>query len=73
MSVKTSTSNYQPGQRIEHVQKKYGLKRVVKLASNENPFGPSKKATDKVSKLISDVNRYPDGSCMQLKKTIKKF
>ena len=73
MSVKTSTSNYQPGQSIEHVQKKYGLKGVIKLASNENPFGPSKKATDKVNKLISNVNRYPDGSCIQLKKTIKKF
>jgi len=33
MSVKTSTSNYQPGQSIEHVQKKYGLKGVIKLAS----------------------------------------
>ena len=44
MTVKTSTSNYKPGMDIKYVQEKYGLKNVIKLASNENPCGPSKKA-----------------------------
>tara|TARA_B100000959_G_scaffold52461_1_gene54545 strand:+ start:622 stop:1731 length:1110 start_codon:yes stop_codon:yes gene_type:complete len=73
MTAKTSTSNYKPGMDIKYVQEKYGLKNVIKLASNENPSGPSKKAIKEALKVIKTTNRYPEGSCKVLKSKLKKF
>ena len=49
-----------------------GKKNVVKLSSNESPFGPSIKVIKKINEIISDSNRYPDGECVDLKKVIGK-
>lgn len=57
---------YVPGKSIEEVAKEYGLTRVVKLASNENPLGPSPKALDAVRQEAADVFRYPDGASGEL-------
>jgi len=73
MTVKTSTSNYKPGMDIKYVQEKYGLKNVIKLASNENPCGPSKKAVKEALQAIKTTNRYPEGSCKILKSKLKNF
>ncbi|MBW1776976.1 MAG: histidinol-phosphate transaminase [Deltaproteobacteria bacterium] len=53
---------YVPGKPIETVEKEYGLLRAVKLASNENPLGPSPFAVNAVQQALSSVHRYPDGS-----------
>jgi histidinol-phosphate aminotransferase len=58
---------YQPGKPIEEVQRELGLDRVVKLASNEGPFGPFPAAVEAIQRTISDLNRYPDGGCHRLR------
>ena len=60
-------SPYKPGKRIEEVQKKYNLKNIIKLASNENPLGPSPIALNNVNKALSLTNRYPDSSGYKLR------
>ncbi|MBI3008243.1 MAG: histidinol-phosphate transaminase, partial [Candidatus Omnitrophica bacterium] len=50
---------YQPGKPIEEIQRELGLKKVIKMASNENAIGPSKKAVTAIKKSISQINRYP--------------
>ena len=61
---------YIPGKPIEEVQRMLGLKRVVKLASNENPLGPSPKAVSAIKKVLSEMNRYPDAASWYLKAKI---
>ncbi|UCH12425.1 MAG: histidinol-phosphate transaminase, partial [Candidatus Omnitrophota bacterium] len=59
---------------IEELKRELGLKDIIKLASNENPLGPSPKAIKALSGAVSGVNRYPDGSSFYLKgKIAKKF
>src|SRR4051795_1766465 len=57
---------YQPGKPVEDVQRELGLDRVVKLASNEGPFGPFPAAADAIANGIPDLNRYPDGGAYRL-------
>lgn len=52
---------YVPGKSIEEIKRTYGLSRVIKLASNENPLGPSPKALEEVKKSLSGSHLYPDG------------
>ena len=61
---------YIPGKPIEEVQRMLGLKRVIKLASNENPLGPSPKAAKAIRKALRDMNRYPDAASWYLKAKI---
>lgn len=67
---------YEPGLPLEHTQKKLGLEKMIKLASNENPLGPSPKALDllqgKINSFSSELNRYPDGNAYELKQAISK-
>lgn len=63
---------YQPGKPIEEVKRELGLKEVVKLASNENPLGPSPKASSAIRQAASKVNRYPEGACFYLRKGLTK-
>jgi histidinol-phosphate aminotransferase len=57
---------YEPGKPVEEVQRELGLERVVKLASNEGPFGPFPAALDAISRTAREGNRYPDGGCFRL-------
>lgn len=67
-------ASYVPGKSIEEVQKEYGKKQWVKLASNENLLGPSPKAILAIQKELKKVHFYPDGPCFLLRKAIaKKF
>jgi len=63
---------YQPGKPIEEVKREMGLKEVIKLASNENPLGPSPKAVSAIRKALSKINRYPEGSCFYLRQALSK-
>lgn len=64
---------YVPGKPIEDVQRELGLSRVVKLASNENPLGPSPKAVEAVSSAAAKMHLYPDGAAQTLKSALSKF
>ena len=60
-------SPYVAGKRIEEVKKQFNLKSVIKLASNENPFGPSPLAIERVKNTLNITNRYPDSSGYDLR------
>ena len=64
---------YVPGKPIEETKRQLGLKEVIKLASNENPWGPSPKAISAIKESLSGVNRYPDAQGFYLKKGLAKF
>jgi len=53
---------YEPGKPIEEVQRELGVGEPVKLASNENPLGPSPKAVAAIKAALAEINRYPDGA-----------
>ena len=61
---------YEPGKPVEEVQRELGLERVVKLASNEGPFGPFPEALDALAETAPDLNRYPDGGAYRLRATL---
>jgi histidinol-phosphate aminotransferase len=63
---------YTPGRPIEEVQREFGLTDVIKLASNENPLGPSQKAVDAICKAAAEVRLYPDNDCYQLRGALAK-
>lgn len=63
---------YEPGKPIEELKRELNISRIIKMASNENPLGPSKKAVNAMKKAIASVNRYPDGSCYYLKEALRK-
>ncbi|PIE42880.1 MAG: histidinol-phosphate transaminase [Gammaproteobacteria bacterium] len=63
-------SPYVPGKPEDELQRELGLERIVKLASNENPLGPSQKVRDAVSAKLADIGRYPDGSGFELKQAL---
>jgi histidinol-phosphate aminotransferase len=61
---------YIPGKPIEEVQREFGIADVVKLASNENPLGPSPKAIAAITSSLSHLNRYPDSGGYYLKEKL---
>ncbi len=58
---------YQPGKPISELERELGLREVVKLASNENPLGPSPRALAAVREALPELSRYPDGNGFELK------
>jgi histidinol-phosphate aminotransferase len=68
----TNLPVYQPGRPIEEVARELGLpaEGIIKVASNENPFGPSPLAVAAMQKAIAGVNLYPDGSAFYLKQKL---
>jgi histidinol-phosphate aminotransferase len=58
---------YEPGKPVEEVQRELGLDRVVKLASNEGPFGPFPSALEAIERAAPELNRYPDGGAFRLR------
>lgn len=63
---------YEPGKPIREVERELGLRNVVKLASNENPLGPSGKALRAMRRALREVHLYPDGSCHYLTKRLSQ-
>lgn len=63
---------YEPGKPIKELQREYGISNVVKLASNENPLGPSSKAVRAMRRAIREVHLYPEGSCFYLSDRLSK-
>ena len=59
-----------PGKPIEELQRELGLSRVIKLASNENPLGPSPKAVAVINETAATLHRYPDGGGLRLRQAL---
>ncbi len=62
-----SLSPYVPGKPIDELQRELGLARIIKLASNENPLGPSPKALAVLADAAATLHRYPDGGGYKLR------
>ncbi len=65
---------YQPGKPIEELERELGISGAIKLASNENPLGPSPKAVAAMTAALANLHRYPDGAGFTLRTALaKKF
>ncbi len=64
---------YLPGKPLSEVERELGLKDVVKLASNENPLGPSPLAVEAIKKHINEVNFYPDDGVYYLRQKVSSL
>ena len=56
-------SPYVPGKPISELEREFGIRDIVKLASNENPYGPSPRTLAAMHAALDQVWLYPDGSC----------
>ncbi len=63
---------YEPGKPIEYVAREYGLdpRKILKLASNENPLGPSPKGLEAARRALEESHLYPDGGCVALREKL---
>lgn len=71
-NVLKDISPYIPGKPISDVQRELGLSDVIKLASNENPFGCSPKVSDALKDVLSEIPLYPDGNATVLREKLAK-
>lgn len=61
---------YKPGKSVEEVQRELGLERVYKMASNENPLGPSPKALSAIQASLATLHQYPDATGYRLRQAL---
>lgn len=61
---------YEPGKPIEEVKRELGLEKVIKLASNENPFGCSDKAKEAIRAELNQLHIYPDGYAFEIREKV---
>lgn len=61
---------YEPGKSVGEVKKELGLLNVIKMASNENPLGPSPRAVKALEQAISTIHSYPNGKCTELREKL---
>ena len=64
---------YQPGKPIEELERELGISNIIKLASNENPLGPSQSVLSAIQKSSEELCRYPDGNGFALKNELASF
>lgn len=63
---------YPPGKPRDELEREYGIRDSIKLASNENDLGPSPRAVDSIEGILGELHRYPDGSCYYLKQALAR-
>jgi len=63
---------YEPGKPIEELEREFGITDVIKLASNENPLGPSERVLKAIAEALPNLNRYPDGSGYYLRQALAR-
>ena len=63
---------YEPGKPIDELERELGISDIVKLASNENPLGPSKQAILAIQDELAELNLYPDGNAFNLKQALSR-
>lgn len=61
---------YPPGKPLKELEREYGITDSIKMASNENSLGPSPKAMAAIAQCLSNLHRYPDGSCHYLAEAV---
>ncbi len=61
---------YEPGKPLSELEREYGVRDAIKLASNENPLGPSPAALEAVRGALGEIARYPDGNGFELKRAL---
>ncbi len=64
---------YPPGKPLEELEREYGITGSIKLASNENPWGPSPRAVEAIASSLTGLHRYPDGSAYYLTDALAKW
>ena len=67
-----SLNSYKPGKTIAEAESEYGKRYFTKLASNENPIGPSPLSIKAIKKSLTDLHRYPDSTGIRLRKKLAK-
>lgn len=65
-----SLQPYPPGKPVEEVQREFGLNDIIKLASNENPYGPSPKALEAIAAEARDLHLYPESGAHYLRQKL---
>lgn len=65
-----SLTPYPPGKPVEELEREYGIHNSIKIASNENPLGPSPKAMAAVIDAVRNMHRYPDGEAFYLRRAL---
>lgn len=73
--IRPCVKNFAPyiaGRPVEAVKKQFNLKKVIKLASNENPLGPSREAVNAIVRNINNIHLYPDSDSFELRTAIAK-
>lgn len=66
-------SPYQPGKPVDELERELGISDIIKLASNENPLGPSPKVVAALKENMDELARYPDGSAFALKQQLAAY
>jgi len=64
---------YEAGKPVEELERELGISNIIKLASNENPLGPSEKAMAAVQAALADSTRYPDSNGFGLKRALQRY
>lgn len=64
---------YPPGKPMDELEREYGVTNAIKLASNENPWGPSPKAVAAIETMLRNLHRYPDGSSYCLSEAVARW
>ena len=67
-----SLAPYVPGKPIEELERELGISGSIKLASNENPLGPSPRAVEAMRAAAAEIHRYPDGASFALRAALSK-
>ena len=67
-----SLAPYVPGKPIEELERELGITGSIKLASNENPLGPSPRAVEAMRRAAAEIHRYPDGASFALREALSK-
>ncbi|TXK78365.1 histidinol-phosphate transaminase [Paenibacillus sp. N3.4] len=71
-TILSTMKPYSPGKPIWEVQRELGLEKVIKLASNENPIGPSPLAVAAIQSSLANIHRYPDAETIDLRAAIAR-
>src|SRR5690625_4587688 len=66
-AILSKLTPYQQGKQLQEIKETYGLERIVKLASNENPYGFSPNVTQFFKNSLHELNMYPDGYTKELR------